>query len=90
MTGLVLQAAPMPSGVEVEGSRFGFTASKKVGNAVARNRARRRLKAAASDVLFEWSGEPMDFVLIARGATMRRPYDKLLDDLTRALGRATS
>ena len=80
----------MPSGLKMEGPRFGFTASKKVGNAVSRNRARRRLRAAASDVVFEWLDDPMDFVLIARGTTMQRPYDELLEDLKRALVRVTS
>jgi ribonuclease P protein component len=67
--------------------RVGFTASKKVGNAVARNRARRRLKAAVKLVLGERAGENMDYVVIARAATVERPYAALLEDLRGALHR---
>ncbi len=89
MPGLVLQAAPTPAGTEdgAAAPRVGFTASKKVGNAVARNRARRRLKAAARDVLAERAGERMDYVLIARAGTAGRPYDDLLADLRACIER---
>ncbi|MBT5264954.1 MAG: ribonuclease P protein component [Rhodospirillaceae bacterium] len=67
--------------------RVGFTASRKVGNAVARNRARRRLKAVASDVMQHLAKTGTDYVLIARGATVERAYDDLLGDLRSALRR---
>ena len=51
------------------GIRVGFTASKKIGNAVARNRAKRRLRAAASALLPLLGREGHDYVLVARGTT---------------------
>jgi ribonuclease P protein component len=87
--GLVLQAALQPNkpgADEPEGElRVGFTASRRVGNAVVRNRARRRLRAAAALVL-PLHGKPgMDYVLIAREGTGERPYAALLADLEAAL-----
>ena len=70
--GVVLQAAPMPEGSGCPGPRIGLTASRRVGNAVLRNRARRRLRAAAQVVLLPRLGEPMDYVLIARSGTVSR------------------
>nr|WP_259400518.1 ribonuclease P protein component [Roseovarius sp. SCSIO 43702] len=66
--------------------RMGFTCSKKVGNAVARNRAKRRLREAARAVL-PLHGKPgWDYVLIGRAeATAARPFDALKDDLVTAL-----
>jgi len=53
--------------------RVGFTASKKVGNSVARNRARRRLKAAVHDLFIDHARSGMDYVLIGRKSTLERP-----------------
>jgi len=72
------------------GPRLGFTASKKVGNAVARNRARRRLKAAAQDVFADRVPENVDYVIIARAATAGRSYDQLLSDMRRALDKVNA
>ncbi len=66
--------------------RVGFTASRKVGKAVARNRARRRLRAAAAEVIPNLGRPGYDYVLIARKATLDRPYTDLVADLCRALG----
>ncbi|MDE1149342.1 MAG: ribonuclease P protein component [Azospirillaceae bacterium] len=65
--------------------RVGFTASKKVGNAVARNRARRRLRAAVAAVLAPHAKPAHDFVVIARSETVTRPYADLVRDLAHAL-----
>ncbi len=65
--------------------RVGFTASKKIGNAVARNRAKRRLRAAASQLLPLLGRERHDYVLVARGTTAARPFPALLSDITTAL-----
>jgi ribonuclease P protein component len=65
--------------------RIGFTASKKIGNAVARNRAKRRLRAAASQVLPLLGREGHDYVLVARGTCVARPFPALLSDITTAL-----
>ncbi|WP_247886866.1 ribonuclease P protein component [Azospirillum sp. SYSU D00513] len=67
--------------------RFGLTASRKVGNAVVRNRARRRLREAAGMILPAHAAPGHDFVLVARSGTAERPWPDLLGDLTAALKR---
>jgi len=69
--------------------RVGYTASKRVGGAVVRNRAKRRLRAAADRILPEFGRPGWDYVLIARQhSTVSRPFTQLLSDLARALRRA--
>lgn len=67
--------------------RVGFTVSRKVGGAVERNRARRRLRAAAEQVFADHAESGRDYVVIGRRATLRRPFDALVDDLETALKR---
>ena len=81
--GLVLQAVAAPE----SSLRVGFTCSKKVGNAVARNRAKRRLRAAAQAVMPTLAMPGHDYVLIGRTETVTRPYALLLQDLRLALKR---
>ncbi|MDE2583662.1 MAG: ribonuclease P protein component [Rhodospirillales bacterium] len=83
--GLVLQVLPRDDTKPV---RLGFTVTKKVGNAVVRNRTRRRLKEAARLVLAEHPLHGADLVLIGRDATRTRPFPDLQNDLRRALARA--
>src|ERR1700735_1770193 len=82
--GLILQAAPQP-GEGLAAPRIGFTASRGVGNAVARNRAKRRLREPAASVLSSRGKTGTDYVLIARAGTGERPYAELLADLEGAL-----
>ncbi|MES2666475.1 MAG: ribonuclease P protein component [Pseudomonadota bacterium] len=66
--------------------RVGFTASKKIGNAVARNRAKRRLRALAREVLPALARPGWDYVIVAKpGATITRDYADLRADLESAL-----
>lgn len=85
--GLILQGRHRREG-EAEGLRVGYTCSKKVGNAVARNRAKRRLRAAAAEVLPTHGRPDWDYVLIGKaGATARRDFSDLVGDLEVAVSR---
>ena len=88
-TGLILQALHQPDGWagDVPVARVGFTASKKVGNAVARNRAKRRLREAVRQIIPTQADPTQDYVVIARRETVERPFQAIIDDLIRALKR---
>lgn len=87
--------APMPGFVllgrdrgDSRPPRVGFTCSKKVGDAVRRNRAKRRLRALAREVLAPRGRMGWDYVLIGRrDATVTLPYGDLAEQLGRALDR---
>lgn len=66
-------------------SRVGFTASKIIGNAVQRNRAKRRLRALADRYLEKYAMETHDYVFIARKAILQRAFQDLRRDLVYAL-----
>jgi len=73
-------------GDAIEGpARAGFTATKKIGNAVVRNRAKRRLREAARLLLPLHGRAGTDYVFIARAATPERAWPALLDDVESAL-----
>lgn len=73
-----------------EPPRVGYTCSKKVGNAVARNRAKRRLREAARLSLTPSAKAGHDYVLIGRAkVTSSLPFQQLCEDLTQALAEAT-
>lgn len=63
----------------------GFTATKKIGNAVIRNRAKRRLRAASASLLPEHGLSGIDYVFIARQQTGSVQWRRLLDDMEKAL-----
>jgi ribonuclease P protein component len=85
MPGLVLQALPRD---DAGPARLGFTVTKKIGNAVTRNRTRRRLKEAARLVLAAQPVAGVDLVLIGREGTRGRKFTALQDDVRRALVKA--
>lgn len=70
--------------------RAGFTATRKIGGAVARNRAKRRLREAARALLPRLGAPGADYVFIARAETALRPWARLLDDVESALIRLSA
>jgi len=70
---------------DTHNARVGFTVSRKVGNSVKRNRVRRRLKAAAANMMTEHAQLGMDFVIIGRKNTLKRPFSGLMADIKIAL-----
>lgn len=82
--GVVLQALPR---ADADPARLGFTVTKRVGNAVVRNRSRRRLKEAVRLLLNEHPLAGVDLVLIGRDSTRSREFLKLQSDIRRALER---
>jgi ribonuclease P protein component len=65
--------------------RAGFTATKRIGGAVERNRAKRRMREAARLLLPGLASPGFDYVFIARGGVTTRPWPRLLDDVKSAL-----
>ena len=65
--------------------RAGFTATKRIGGSVERNRAKRRLREAARLLLPDLGSPGFDYVFIARGGVTSRPWPRLLDDVKSAL-----
>jgi len=82
MPGLVLQARDRGDGGP---ARVGFTVTRKVGNAVTRNRVRRRLREAVRLTMPPLARPGFDYVVIGRLGTIARPFDLLREDLHRAL-----
>ena len=68
--------------------RIGFTVTKRVGNAVIRNRMKRRLRALARDLLPNGGTEGADHVLIGRSSGIERDFTALRGELGRALAKA--
>ena len=80
---LTLETCPSPEAGD--GVRVGFTATRKLGNAVTRNRAKRRLRAAAAAVLPLSGLAGNDYVLVARPGTLTRNFASLTEDLAAAV-----
>ena len=85
--GLVLQcrARTAASGEEGLVPRVGFTVTRKVGNAVVRNRVKRRLRAVADEILPAQARPGYDYVIIGRSEAEARDFRALCGDLQRAL-----
>jgi ribonuclease P protein component len=75
------------NGQELPVLRVGFTTSRKVGNAVQRNFARRRLRAVVESVCASFSFVAEDIVVIGRPSTVTSPFDALVRDFRQALNR---
>lgn len=82
---MVVQARRRPDWSKNGQIGEGFTATKKIGNAVLRNRAKRRLKAAARQLLPIHGRRGVDYVFIARQQTASLAWARLLDDMEKAL-----
>ena len=65
--------------------RAGYTATKRIGGSVERNRAKRRLREAARLLLPQLASPGFDYVFVARGGVTTRPWPRLLDDVKSAL-----
>lgn len=87
MPGFVLQVAPAPTDPAPATARVGFTVSRKVGNAVVRNRVRRRLREIARLVIPAQGRPDLDYVLVGRQGALRRDFDTLRAELVEALKR---
>lgn len=85
---VVVQARPR--GDDTPLIRVGFTATKRIGGAVERNRAKRRMREAARALLPQFASPGVDYVIIARGGVLKRPWVRLLDDVKSALLRLAS
>lgn len=83
--GVVVQFSALPHGSQKQDLCLGYTASRKVGGAVQRNKAKRRLRAATNAVVPSFGLSNMSLVFIAKPSTLTRPYERLIADLRYAL-----
>jgi ribonuclease P protein component len=86
----ILQAGPRTlheSHAQGAQIRVGFTASRKLGNAVARNRAKRRLRALVDRVIITEASPGVDYVLIGRPEALSRTFASMEQELRTALKR---
>lgn len=81
----VARSDPGGTGARLSAARFGFTITRKLGNAVVRNRMRRRLKAALGEIEADHAVAGMDYVVVARGPAETQDFASLKADLAAAL-----
>lgn len=82
--GLIIQTMPNEDGIK----RIGYTVTKRTDkSAVKRNRIKRRLRAAAADILPEHAKNGQDYILVGRPQTLTRPYETLKNDIKWCLGK---
>ena len=86
MPGFVLQVRDRAD--DDSSVRVGFTVTKKIGNAVVRNRMKRRFRSLARDLLPTLGISGADHVLIGRSGGIERDFATLRDELTKALSKA--
>ena len=86
--GFVLQALPRAEPDRAETIGLGLTVTRKIGNAVTRNRARRRLREALRLVLPGPARPATDYVVVARPPALVLPFDQLQADLAGAFAQA--
>ena len=67
--------------------RIGITVTKKIGNAVVRNRMKRRFRALAREILLERGLPGADHILIGRAGGVEREFDVLRTNLIKAIGK---
>jgi ribonuclease P protein component len=75
---------------EAGAPRVGYTVTKKVGNAVTRNRLKRRLRALGRTELASAAQDGVDYVLIGRDGGLKKSWNDMVADLKRGLGKITS
>jgi len=78
------------TGCDARPARFGFTITKKLGNAVCRNRIRRRLKAAICETGVDKAIAGADYVVVARRAAYDMPFTDLLSCVERGMSRVNA
>ncbi len=85
MPGFVLLVRPR--GDDDAMARVGYTVTKKIGNAVVRNRMKRRFRALVRETFPDHAIAGADHVLIGRSSGIERDYSRLADELRRALAK---
>ncbi len=85
-SGVILRVIPSPD-ASPTACRVGFTVSKACGNAVTRNRIKRRLRALVQELWPHHARPGFDYVLIGRAGAEKIPYEKIRQELAAALGR---
>jgi ribonuclease P protein component len=81
-SGFVLQALARQAEGDNMQPRFGFTVTRKVGNAVVRNRIRRRLREAVKRAAAGRAAKATDYVIVARHAALTLQFERLVTDLS--------